>query len=131
MHIFYLQALQPEIIDNGYAAMSDSFNYRVVAISTPRLPEYPLKLGACLSGSQVMSLVHNGFQVVLQPHYYNESDYFAGRKREIHIAPGYRVKRDTIPHQILPQPQPVRKVDKEPDVVETPARRPWWHFGLW
>ena len=120
MHIFYLQLVKSKVF---YPA------FKVVAISTPRLPEC-LQLGDVFGPVQAMNLVVNDFQVVLQPSEYNESYYFAGRKREIHIAPGYRVKRDTIPHQILTQPEPVQKTDKQPDKVET-LRRPWWHFGIW
>ena len=120
MHIFYLQQVQFE----------GSPYYKVVAISTPRLPNDP-RLGEILDSETIHTIVHNGFQVVIQPREWRaESDYFAGRKREIHIAPGYRVKRDTIPHQILTQPEPVQKTDKQPDKVET-LRRPWYHFGIW
>jgi hypothetical protein len=120
MHIFYLQLVKSKVF---YPT------FKVVAISTPRLPECP-QLGDVFGPVQAMSLVVNGFQVVLQPREFNESDYFDGCKRKIHIASGYHVKRDTIPHQILPQPEPVQKTDKQPDKVET-LRRPWWHFGIW
>ena len=96
MHIFYLQLVKSKVF---YPA------FKVVAISTPRLPECP-QLGDVFGSVKAMNLVVNGFQVVVQPSHYIEADYFAGHKREIHIAPGYRVKRDTIPHQILTQPEP-------------------------
>ena len=115
MHIFYLQH-----VGNCF---------KVVAISTPRLPG-TIELGQILTLDEVGRIAANGFQVVLQPLRPNVSEYFAGHKREIYIAPGYRVKRDTIPHQILPQPEPVQKTDKQSDKVET-LRRPWYHFGIW
>src|SRR6202522_4120310 len=121
MHIFYLQQVSLDKL-------------KVVAISTPRLPFGP-KLGTEINWKEVANISNNGFQIVIQPidaltnniySAYNYPDsYFYGRKREIHIAPGYRVKRDVIPHQILPEP--VQKTDKEPDVVE-PVRRPWWKY---
>jgi hypothetical protein len=120
MHIFYLQLVKSKVF---YPA------FKVVAISTPRLPECP-QLGDVFGPVQAMSLVVNGFQVVLQPREFNESDYFDGCKRKIHIASGYRVKRDTIPHQILPEDtgQQSNLLDKP---VKVPVRRPWYHFGIW
>ena len=115
MHIFYLQH-----VGNCF---------KVVAISTPRLPG-TIELGQILTLDEVGRIAANGFQVVLQPLRPNVSEYFAGRKREIYIAPGYRVKRDTVPHQILPEDtgQQSNLLDKP---VKVPARRPWWHFGIW
>ena len=131
MHIFYLQALEPELLE-----ISREFyhGFRVVAISTPSLPKTP-KLGEIICSEDVINIVANGFQVVLQPKVgaierHKATGFFRDGPREIHIAPGYRVKRDTIPHQILTQPEPVQKTDKQPDKVET-LRRPWWHFGIW
>ena len=109
MHTFFIQQIEhqlPEDDIDRVAGYPVDFRYRVLAIRSSEPPS-GLPVGSVLRFDQLLTIINNGFKVIVTP-YRKAPSYFERdkmRDRKLHVAMGYEARESSMQgkFEILPK----------------------------